>query len=268
MIPPRYFPFADAGFTLSVGARPFAPEDRRIEVSAEYHREVDEKALCLAADPQYYFQELPGTRDAQREAVTLLQQDTRGRLPRTPRFQGLAPLDAFGRCVQEDLLLLDGELRLVAGQLCFANAWCLDEKLGLPLTAVHAPVPGYAEQLASPVEKLLSRLKPERPVWRVNWGLRPVPQLDQTSRHSWWVNRMKAGCALEDCWLRVERQTLSRLELSGHVLFTIHTYQQRVSRLTASQRDLVAQVVRATPPETRRYKGIAFLAESENAEDV
>ena len=260
MIPPRYFPFANAEFSLSVGARPFAPEDRRIEVSASYDGEVDEKAHCLAADPHYYFQELPGTREAQREAVTLLEWDTRGRLPRTPRRQGLAPLDAFGRYVQEDLLLLDGDLRLVAGQLCFANAWCLDEKLGLPLTAVHAPVPGYAEQLASPVEKLLARLKPERPVWRVNWGLRPTPQLDQTSRHAMWVERVKAGCRLDDCWLRVERQTLSKLERTGHVLFTIHTYQEQVGNLAPSQREVVAAVVRATPMETRRYKGIAFLA--------
>jgi hypothetical protein len=256
VIPPRYFPFATPEFALSVGARPFSPDDRRIEITPDYESELDQKARLLAADPRYYFQELPGTRDAQREAVTLLEQD---RPPRSPRPSTLAPLDAFGRCVQEDLLLLDSQLRLVAGQLCFANAWCLDEKLGLPLTAVHAPVPGYAEQLATPVERLLTRLKPERPVWRVNWGLRPTPQLDQTSRHSLWVERLKQGCTLDNCWLRIERQTLSLLERTGHILFTIHTYQERVSELPPTQRELVAAVVRATPPDTLRYKGLAFL---------
>ena len=261
MIPPRYFPFSTPDFQLTVGARPFAPEDRRIEIDAEYARELDQKAHCLAADPPYYFQELPGPRDAQQEAVELLDRDTAGRLPRQPRFaDGRAPLDAFGRCVQEDLLLLDDSLRLIAGQLCFANAWCLDEKLGLPLTAVHAPVPGYAEQLASPVEKLLSRLKPERPVWRLNWALRPTPRLDLTSRHSPWVERLKAGCGLDDCWLRIERQTVSRLARSGAVLFTIHTYQERVAALTPEHQELVAAVVRSTPVAMRAYKGIAFLA--------
>lgn len=256
MIPPRYFPFTTPEFSLTVGVRPFAPDDRRIEINDEYQREVDQKARLLAADPHYYFQELPATRDAQHEAVALLEQET----GLAPRPSSLAPLDAFGRCVQEDLLLLDPQLRLVAGQLCFANAWCLDEKLGLPLTAVHAPVPGYAEQLAAPVEKLLTRLKPGRPVWRVNWGLRPTPQLDQTSRHALWVERLKEGCTLDDCWLRVERQTLSLLERSGHILFTIHTYQERVGALAPDQRELVAAVVRATPSDTLRYKGLTFLA--------
>ena len=271
MIPPRYFPFASPEFSLTVGARPLAPGDHLIETDVDYESEVDQKLHCLAADPVYYFQQLPGTRDAQQEAVELLERDVAGR-PLRPRWypptfapgvregtRPQAPLDAFGRAVQEDLLLLDPQLRLVAGQLCFANAWCLDEKLGLPLTAVHGPVPGYAEKLAAPVEKLLERLRPDRPVWRVNWALRPTPQLDLTSRHSLWVERLKAGCRLDDCWLRVERQTLSRLPATGCILFTIHTYQDPVTALTAAQRALVAAVVRATPAATLRYKGIAFL---------
>ena len=108
---------------------------------------------------------------------------------------------------------------------------------------------------------LLSRLKPERPVWRVNWALRPTPRLDLTSRHSPWVERLKAGRGLDDCWLRLERQTLSRLPRSGAVLFTIHTYQERVAALTPEQRELAAAVVRSTPAAMRAYKGIAFLAE-------
>lgn len=258
MIPPRYFPFVSPEFTLTVGARPLAPDDHLIETDEGYQREVDEKLFCLAADPAYYYQALPGTQAAQDEAVALLERDVAHR-PIRPRRFGLSSLDAFGRCVQEDLLLLDTDLRLVAGQLCFANAWCLDEKLGLPLTAVHAPVPGYASQLALPVEKLLERLKPERPVWRLNWALRPTPQLDLTSRHGPWVERMKLGRTLADCWLRVERQTLSKLAGTGFVLFTIHTYQERFLALTAAQQALVTAVVERTPLETLRYKGLAFL---------
>lgn len=258
MIPERYFPFTSPEFSLSVGARPLGEGDHLIEADADYQREVNAKLACLAADPAYYFQELPGTRPAQQEAVALLERDVAGRPLRPRRFAALAPLDAFGRAVAEDLLLLDGQLRLVAGQLCFANAWCLDEKIGLALTDVHAPVPGYAAQLAAPAEKLLQRLK--RPVWRVNWALRPTPRLDLTSRHSAWVERMKQGRTLEDCWLRVERQTLSKLPESGHILFTIHTYQQRFVDLTPAQQTLTRAVLSSTPLETLRYKGIAFLA--------
>jgi len=257
VIPPRYFPFTAPAFALTVGARPLAPGDTLIEVDPPCHaRELREKLALLAADPAYYSQALPGTHDAQREAVDLLLDDTAGRI--TPRSR-VTTLDDFGRCVVEDLLLLDEHLRLVAGQLCFANAWCLGEKLGQPLTAVHAPVPGYAAQLASPVEKLLERLKPGRPVWRVNWALRPVENLDLTSRHLAWLERQKPGRRLEDCWLRVERQTLSKLARTGHTLFTIHTYQQPFATLTPAQQALVRSVLAATPADTLAYKGLAFL---------
>jgi len=259
VIPPRYFPFTEPTFALTVGARPLEAGDQLIEIDFGYQRELDQKLACLAADPAYYYQSLPGTEAAQEEAVALLERDVAGRELRPRRF-GLSPLDRFGRCVQEDLLLLDAKLRLAAGQLCFANAWCLEEKLGRPITEIHAPVPGYAEQLAAPVEKLLARLKPGRPVWRINWALRPTPRLDLTSRHMAWLERIKQGRTLRDCWLRVERQTLSALPETGFVLFTIHTYQQPVTTLTEAQQTLVAALLRATPAETRRYKGIDFLA--------
>jgi hypothetical protein len=257
VIPERYFPFFSPEFTLTVGARPLAPGDHLIEIDpAEYAKEIHEKLACLAADPAYYCQALPGTEAAQREAVGLLKQDTAGRLtyPRIPET-----LDAFGRHVPEDLLLLDPQFRLAAGQLCFANAWCLEEKIGLGLNAVHAPVPHYATKLAQPVEKLLERLKPERPVWRVNWALRPTPRLDLTSRHRLWLETQKTGRHLEDCWLRVERQTLSRLPRTGYTLFTIHTYQQHFTALSPHQQSLTRAVLASTPPETLHYKGLAFL---------
>lgn len=260
MIPERYFPFdrARPEFALTVGARPLAPGEHRIEFDADWFTETQQKRACLAADPAYYFQALPGSEAAQEEAVELLLADTAGRRPVEPRLD--APrLNAFGRVVQEDLLVLDGDLRLVAGQLCFANAWCLDSKLGQPIEAVHAPVPGYAEVLANPVRRLLDRLKPERPVGRLNWGVKPVDRLDLTSRHDAWVDAQKPGCPLEKCWLRVERQTLSKLPLTGHILFTIHTYQEAVERLPAGDREVLRRVIASTPVETMRYKGLGFL---------
>jgi dimethylamine monooxygenase subunit A len=103
-------------------------------------------------------------------------------------------------------------------------------------------------------------LKPERPVWRLNWALRPTPRLDLTSRHQAWLESTKHGARLDDCWLRVERQTLSKLPVSGYTLFTIHTYQEQVTALTVAQRHLLEGVLRSTPPDTLAYKGLGFLA--------
>jgi hypothetical protein len=76
-----------------------------------------------------------------------------------------ATLAEVGAQVAEDLLILraSGDQELIAGHLCFANGWCLNERLGRPLLAVHDPVPGYAETLGEPTRNLLARLKPVAP---------------------------------------------------------------------------------------------------------
>ena len=80
----------------------------------------------------------------------------------------------IGGLVQEDFCLLqerDGRYILTAAVLCFPAHWLLSEKIGRPLIEIHAPVPGFAEQLGNPVERLFERLDPEKPVQRRNWSL-------------------------------------------------------------------------------------------------
>ncbi|MDR2983200.1 MAG: DUF3445 domain-containing protein, partial [Nocardiopsaceae bacterium] len=63
----------------------------------------------------------------------------------------LHPLDLAGRLVAEDLCLMQAsdhnDYRLVGASLCAPNRWRLDDKLGQPLDAIHAPVPGYGQAL-------------------------------------------------------------------------------------------------------------------------
>jgi hypothetical protein len=293
-----YFPFEHDHYAMALGVRALRPDEPLIEVdAAHHHAELALKASLLAARPQARFQALPGTEALQWEVVTevlpvmarqhpghftltvegerwcwrnhLLDTETRftpgdaGSLPR-------APLDWLGRQVQEDLLVLDGTregLPLVAGQLCFPALWCLDEKLGRSLFEVHAPVPHLNERLGASTLKLLAGLKPGRPVTRCNWALTVTDRLnlEPGSLPEW--RHLFEGITPSDagtrCFLRLERQTLSRLPRTGGILFTIHTYRAPVAGevVDPERRRRLARVLRTVPPEVAAYKRITPFLE-------
>lgn len=170
----------------------------------------------------------------------------------------LPPLEAAALVVQEDLCVLvpdAGGWRLAAGVVCFPSMWRLPDKVGLHLTGVHGPVPAYASELATRVDRFLDRLRPERPVWRRNWLLHDSPELhvpDPPPAHG-------APVVPDDLWLRSERQALRRLPRTGAVLFTIRTQQAPLACL-ASRPDVasaMAGAVRAWSDDLVAYRGAA-----------
>ncbi|WP_201393140.1 DUF3445 domain-containing protein [Ktedonobacter sp. SOSP1-52] len=181
-----------------------------------------------------------------------------------------APLDWLGRQVQEDLLLLRADttqgIPLVAGQLCFPNAWCLEEKLGKSFLAIHQEVPLFAERIGRSSYLLLERLKVGRPVWRLNWAIKNIPRLNLTPRYAYEVAQAQRELTPETigklCLLRVERQALIRLPHTQDILFTIHTYQEPIATIAQNgqQARTLLGVLQTTPPEVLQYKGIAPFA--------
>lgn len=153
----------------------------------------------------------------------------------------VAGCDTLGEAaasVWEDLCVLqvdaDGQTRLTAAALGFPTDWHLAEKLGAELTAIHAPIHGYAEQLAGGVGNFLDRLEPG-PIWgRANWfvvasdALRYLPTDDAATRFAH-VTAQNAG---ETLFVRCERQTLRRLPETGAVLFTIGIAVEPLGRLS------------------------------------
>ncbi|SPF80860.1 heme-dependent oxidative N-demethylase family protein [Pseudoprimorskyibacter insulae] len=138
-----------------------------------------------------------------------------------------SPLETAGRLVQEDLCLLrptsDGEYNLVAAILCFPASWTLAEKIGRPMTAIHAPVDEYDPTMARRVGRLFDCLRDDAPLWRYNamWYSDPSlfqPRLEAAPRRP----------AVEGTkYMRSERQVLKRLPKSGAVVFSIHSYVLR-----------------------------------------
>jgi dimethylamine monooxygenase subunit A len=292
-----HFPLTSDTYAMTIGARPLGGSPL-IEVDALHYRdEIALKERILAADHRYYYRELPGSEAAQWETLALVLRDMaahaserfhltvqgerwtwRNRLLGCetsftygdPASLPQTPLDWAGRQVQEDLILLAGDtaagLPLVAGQLCFGNGWCLEDKLGRPLLEVHSPVPGYADQVGRSTDLLMERLKPARPVFRVNWSIKASPQLDASPRHRAFFAAAKQGVtaanAGERLWLRVERQGLAKLPQTGAIVFTLHTYQQPIAELVADHEHArrLRGVLRTAPPALLAYKGIEPVA--------
>lgn len=297
-----YFPFGHQ-FNDKMGTYPLPESDRLVEVDGHYGNEIALKRQLLTKLPNYYYQALPGHETAQWEVVEVVLQNLVRFHPSqfTLRQAGdrwhwhnhlsseettftfgdsgtlpHQPLDWVGRQVQEDLTILAGAdsyadtVPLVAGQLCFGNGWCLDEKMGLPFWQIHASIVPIVEPMIRAAQKLMERLPVGRAVWRVNWSVKVSNQLDMTSRHTPALDQLLADrlphltpdTIGDNLYIRIERQTLTRLPRSGAILFGIHTYQNRLADEVAARPDgaeRMARVFSTTPPAMLAYKGMIHL---------
>jgi hypothetical protein len=170
--------------------------------------------------------------------------------------------------VWEDLCILtpdaSGRYRLTAAALAFPTDWHLAEKLGQALTPIHAPIHGYAEQLAAGVDHFFATLQPGSIFGRTNWFVvasdawRYLPQDDPQVRFAH-VTAENAGTTL---FVRCERQTLRRLPQSGAVLFTIGIHVAPLDRLSAGAVARVAQSVAGIGSGEHERRAAPFYAEA------
>lgn len=288
-----YFPFGQQ-FNDKMGTFPLLDSDQLIEVDEQYPAMILLKRKLLTALPTYYYQTQSGYETAQWEVLKLVletmardapdsfylrQADNRwywqNRLLSEETVftfgdkQSLPydPLDWVGRQVQEDLILLAGDdARLVAGQLCFGNDWSLDEKIGLPFWQIHAPIVSIVEPMMRAAQQLMARLPVGRPVWRLNWSVKVSDQLDMTSRHKAAFEQLLRNklphltpkTIGEQLYIRIERQTLTRMPLSGAVLFSIRTYQNLLAHEASDQdrASRMANVFSTAPSAMIAYKSM------------
>lgn len=279
-------------YRLTMDARALAP-DCLIDVDpAAYRAELAEKDAILADDHRYYYQAPPETAATQWETISLLLPNMARYYPEhftlstdgdrwqwANRLLGtqtaftfgeaatlpLAPLDWLGRQVQEDLCLMDGTVSgtpLVAGHLCFAGGWCLDDMRGRSFLGVHTAVPGFAEQIGRSADLAMQRLKEGRPIARTNWGLSDTDMLNRapcvTQGHHKWPAALTSKNVGTHCFLRSEWQTLTRLPETRAVLFTIRTrvIPLAAARAYPAEARSLASLLRTMPPAMRTDKGL------------
>jgi hypothetical protein len=276
-----YLPFETGPYRMAMGLVAL-PAAEWIELDTRYVDEMAERRRLLAECHDDVFAVLPEAEDAGREVLQRLVAYLTTQFPQWFATQGdtltnhltgetwnLAeppchPLELAGRLVQEDLCIIqtegDAPPRFTAAILCFPSRWRLHEKIGRPLSAVHGPVPHYAERLATPVDRFMAKVKPGHIASRLNWSVLDDPAMYQpTGKWRETTNTaVTADNAGERLYLRVERQTLTRLPRSGAVLFGIrvHSYPLATAITTPVAAARLAEAVRALPEATVRYKSL------------
>lgn len=217
---------------LSMGTRPL-DLDRWLILDANFDDELALKNRLLAEQHDEVVATLPGSEPGSQETLDLIRAwlETRGHAPRTPP-EGLHPMDAAGRLVQEDLCLVeerDGSWVMTAGSVCFPSHWRVQEKLGQSVATIHGPVHHYNEELRTRVDNFFARLRLDRPVWRRNSSIHSHDELFRPEPHE--SPESFDGLGPTDVWLRSEYETLRRLPQTDTILFTIKTQQCAIDRL-------------------------------------
>lgn len=148
----------------------------------------------------------------------------------------------------EDMCLLthtagDDQYRLIGAAVAWPTDWRPAQKIGLPLRALHAPIAGYEEQLATGVDRFMATLKAGAIYGRCNWFIAPTGErkwiADKTPEQAFaHVTSENAG---ETLFVRSERQTLLRLPRTGAILFGIGVYVSPLGQLPNDQIAMLAQ---------------------------
>ncbi|MGA9659225.1 MAG: DUF3445 domain-containing protein [Asticcacaulis sp.] len=278
-------PYDGSSKLFDIGLRPLDLHDW-IDTDHKLLSYLDEKDRIAARAPEQYFMAEAGTEAAQSEVLHLLADHLPERYPDI--YQRLGPVieiaPAFRRAqldalfvpplliaaglVQEDLVLMrkgDTGWRLSAAALAFPSAWDLCQKFGRPMAEIHAPIPGFGpnSRHANLIERIFDNLRPEQPVVRWNWSFYGDDRLFHPHSHAPDRPRFGEGERADKVFLRLERQTVRKLPVSGDILFTIRIYIDPLEaierRADASElaKALSAQL-QAMTPEQLDYKGLTL----------
>ncbi|MGB3407065.1 MAG: DUF3445 domain-containing protein [Jannaschia sp.] len=237
-----FTPWADPALARMPGLRPVV--GGWIVVDEVYGAQLAAKARLLAEHRHRVLQVLPRAEDAAGELLKTVLGDLPSSFQRhgahVTRPDGVTvgtdgpPFEVLSRLVQEDLLILErdgAEHILTAGLLCFPASWTLTEKIGRPLTRIHAPVHRYDADIALRVQRLFDRVQPGRPMWRANTLGYARADLFQPMTEA----APRDPGAAPARFLRSERQTVMRLPMTGSVVFAVHTWVVPFDRLTPEQ---------------------------------
>jgi hypothetical protein len=277
---PRHFPFLAGHDPLRMGVAAVDARDW-FELGDDYAAQMAEKERLLRARRADVFAMLPEAEAPARELLAMIaawapaahpdrfaREGDAIRRPDGRRVapSGMPPLESAALLVQEDLCLLQpdaaGTPILAGACLCFPSRWRLAEKLGRPMLAIHAPVPGLNAKIGATIDRFLSGLKAGNIYMRTNWSLTTDSALFQPVAlpHA----PIPAAEAGERVFYRVERQTLRLLPETGAVLFGIRIHQHKLAALAAlpEQRRAFASALAALDPSLVAYKSMTAIKDA------
>ena len=261
--PPTYQPYRWASVDFTLGLAPVRRSEW-IQFSPRHADNMREKRSRLSAERDRYYRTLPASLDAQRElrdrVLAHLTADHAERYALagatlTSRHESLTwqlddprvePLRQLSDVIEEDFMLLqelDGAMCITASSNAYSSSGRLVSAVGQTVHWAHIPVPTLSDKLGVRIDRVLSSVHQETPCERFNWQVTPMAGLFfPHDPHRANADAMHAvrdalcrepGRAGELLFIRVERQTLSRLPDSRAVAFSLHTYSDPLSVLEA-----------------------------------
>jgi hypothetical protein len=291
---PHYRPYRWAGAQFQLGLRPFTL-DRWISIEANYAVNMREKCERLAAYPDRYYRALPSSLPAQRElrerVVAHLLTDHAQHFVRSGSVitsvdsncsfdlddSRAEPLLQVSQFIAEDFMLIEeveGSALITAASNVYSSSGRLVASVGRAIDWAHVPVPGLTEMLGRRIDRIVGSVHATTPGERFNWQLTPMasiffPRDDPHAANAAAMHaildalRADPRRAGELLWIRVERQTLSRLPGSGAVAFSLHTYSDPLSSIASDAESLRAMLalLRAYSPERLKYSEMDIILE-------
>ncbi|SVB24439.1 uncharacterized protein METZ01_LOCUS177293 [marine metagenome] len=299
---PLHFPFEDPPFRLSMGLLKIPVSDWfEIFDLRERAFQMSEKRKHLASQFDDVFIADPSSYSASKEALGLMlnhlpsfRPDLYSRNRNTISLNShsefreevwstnlntneMHPLDLAARLVQEDMIIMlppdikknsaSTEWWLAAGSVAFPSRWSLKEKFGQSMNIIHAPVPFYKKHIQTTVNNFFNRMPCDEIYARRNWSLYDNSYLrHDSSEHSSKTakKQITSSNAGEKLWLRVERQTIRKLNKTGAILFTIRIHLRQLKHVVSfngvAQR--LSKALSALPPEMQEYKQTNVFADS------
>ncbi|MEZ2128320.1 MULTISPECIES: DUF3445 domain-containing protein [unclassified Sinorhizobium] len=246
---PTYTPYDGSAKPFTIGLMPLDPS-RWIEPDEELGRYLTEKQHLLAGHREEIFVAGSDTDAAQQECLELLVDHLCNQHSDIYQRRGnmidvldhlvdlsdpTPPLLKAGSLIADDLVLMrrkEAGWHLVAGHVAFPSSWSLREKFARPLQAIHADVPGFSEgtRNATLITRIFDNLQVTQPVERLNWSINRTDDLFlPVSKHS--LPEAPSSFSLSERFVRVERQTLRKLPVSGDIVFTIRVYVDPIAAL-------------------------------------
>lgn len=207
----------------------------RLASAAEFQRKLG--LLQLSQLPEPVYQSLDGSEAAQQRAASYVlrhlemqfevqleshqQRQAEPAVSALRRRPDLPPLVEAAAQVPDDLCVLQlnpqtEQFCLVAASLCSPSYWALSDKLGLPLSAIHNPVPGLNAQLGARMHHFFQQMPQRQCFVRRNFFVHVQQELYQPQSDT--TDYRQVSC--NQLMLRSERQSLLRLS-ENLVLFSI-----------------------------------------------
>jgi dimethylamine monooxygenase subunit A len=291
---PLYRPYRWAGVDFQLGLRPIKPNEW-ILIDADYARIMQEKRERLVAFPRFYYRTLPSSLAAQYElrklVIAHLVTDYPEHFEQTEsvikslstgiqcdlRDHSIEPLLQLSNVIEEDFMLIeeiDGTPRITAASNAYSSSGRLVASVGRDVEWAHEPVPNLTYRLGPRINRVLDSIHAASPCERFNWLLTPMSAIffphdnphaaNATAMHSIRDSlRQNPERAGELLWIRVERQTLSRLPESQAVAFSLHTYSDPLSSLQSDVESVraILALLRAYSEERWKYSEMDIVRE-------